>query len=130
MALLSDDVRLLTDGGGKKQAAINPLVGPDRVGRFLYGIVRKGGAQLVEVLPVWVNGLPGYATFRADGLDQTLAIESDGEKITGIYISRNPEKLASVARALGNVAIADNPPPSRHSPRDGGAGSAHRTAER
>jgi RNA polymerase sigma-70 factor (ECF subfamily) len=105
MALLSDDVRLLADGGGKKPSAINPLVGRDHVGRFLHGIVRKGGAQLAEIRPVWVNGLPGYATFSADGLDQTLAIESDGEKITGIYVSRNPEKLAFVARALGDVAI-------------------------
>jgi len=105
MALLSDDVRLLSDGGGKKLAAINPLVGPDHVGRFLHGIVRKGGARLVEIREVWVNGLPGFATFGADGLDQTLAIESDGEKITGIYVSRNPDKLESVARALGNVPI-------------------------
>lgn len=117
MALLSDDVR---DGGGKKPAAINPLVGRDHVGRFLHGIVRKGGAQLVEIRPVWVNGLPGYAAFGADGLDQTLAIETDGEKITGIYISRNPEKLASVAHALGNVAIGRGPWSSRNSARADG----------
>ncbi|HVA27130.1 MAG TPA: RNA polymerase sigma factor SigJ [Candidatus Baltobacteraceae bacterium] len=104
-ALLSDDVRLLSDGGGKKLAAINPLAGPDRVGRFLHGVMRKGGGRIVEIRPAWINGLAGFATFWEDGLDQALAIESDGEKITAIYISRNPDKLASVAKALGDVPI-------------------------
>jgi RNA polymerase sigma-70 factor, ECF subfamily len=105
MALLSDDVRLVSDAGGKKLAAIKPLVGADHVGRFLHGIAKKGAALVVELRPIWVNDLAGFAAFGADGLDQTLAIETDGEKITALYISRNPDKLGSVAKALGDVPI-------------------------
>jgi RNA polymerase sigma-70 factor (ECF subfamily) len=105
MALLGDDVRLLSDGGGKKLAAINPLVGADHVGRFLHGIARKGAALVVEIRPLWINGMAGFAAFGPDGLDQTLAIETDGERITGIYVSRNPDKLAAAARALGTRPV-------------------------
>jgi RNA polymerase sigma-70 factor (ECF subfamily) len=108
-ALLSDDVRLLSDAGGKKLAAINPLEGRDRVGRFLDGITRKGIKNVTEFRPVWVNGLPAFAIFSADGLDQAFAIETDGVQISGIYITRNPEKLTAVAKALGNVPIGSSP---------------------
>jgi RNA polymerase sigma-70 factor, ECF subfamily len=99
-AILTDDVKLLSDGGGKKPAAINPLHGADRVARFLDGVARKGAAG-AEVRPASVNGLVGFL-FVADGvLDGLWALETRGEKISAIYVSRNPEKLEAVAKATG-----------------------------
>ena len=40
--MLASDARLVTDGGGKAQAALNVIEGADRVAAFLVGAVRKG----------------------------------------------------------------------------------------
>ncbi|HTU71699.1 MAG TPA: RNA polymerase sigma factor SigJ [Candidatus Baltobacteraceae bacterium] len=105
-AMLADDVKLLSDGGGKKAAAINPLEGPDHVGRFLVGVARKGGALVTEVRPAAINGLSGFLAIGKDeagnaGLDSAWAVESRGEKIATVYVLRNPDKLAALAAAAG-----------------------------
>jgi RNA polymerase sigma-70 factor (ECF subfamily) len=104
-AMLTDDVRLLSDGGGKKNAAINPLLGKDHVGRFLVGVTKKNIHLIGGFRPAVVNGLPGFALFDNQGaLDQTFAIEFEGERIRGIYISRNPDKLGPAAYVLQSHA--------------------------
>src|SRR5204863_1182208 len=40
--LLANDVRVVTDGGGKAAAALNVIEGSDRAARFLIGAARKG----------------------------------------------------------------------------------------
>jgi RNA polymerase sigma-70 factor (ECF subfamily) len=98
-ALLTKDVVFLSDGGGKATAAINPIVGPDRVGRFLLGIARKR-APTVDVIPARINGLLGFVATDGTTVTQTLALEFDGERIVRIYAMRNPDKLHTVAGAL------------------------------
>jgi RNA polymerase sigma-70 factor, ECF subfamily len=103
--LLTQDVVFLSDGGGKAPAAINPLIGPDRVVRFLFGIMAKRGARFKGVVPALLNGDPGFIVLGDepgfdDGVIQTLAIETDGDKITAIYATRNPDKLRGIARRL------------------------------
>jgi RNA polymerase sigma-70 factor (ECF subfamily) len=96
--LLSDDVVLLTDGGGKASAATRPLHTPDVVSRFLFGIVsRMPGSYPVEF--VSVNGKP--AILVRDPEDKPfwlhmLALE-DG-KISAFYVIRNPDKLRAFER--------------------------------
>ena len=100
-AILTDDVKLLTDGGGKKPAAINPLHGADHVARFLDGVTRKG-VKDAEVRPATINGLVGFLLLdRTGALDGLWALETRGQKISAIYVTRNPEKLEAVARATG-----------------------------
>ena len=99
-AMLTEDVLLLSDGGGKKSAAINPLRGKDHVGRFLVGITKKGASRLTEVRSTVINGLPGFALYDTDGLDVLLALETDGDHIKSIYITRNPDKLGPASAVL------------------------------
>lgn len=92
--LLADDVIIHTDGGGIRPAARNLITGLDKTLRFLVGLRRKYGSFTPEI--VWrgrINAAPGYITIESDGLPQATVIESDGKKITAIYIVRNPEKL-------------------------------------
>jgi RNA polymerase sigma-70 factor (ECF subfamily) len=44
--------------------------------------------------------LPGFVGLERDGVLQTTALAIEDGRITGIYITRNPDKLTRVARAL------------------------------
>lgn len=56
-ALLAEDVRVRSDGGGEFAAARRPVLGRERVLRFLLGLAQKsGGATRFE--PRRLNGLP------------------------------------------------------------------------
>ncbi|MBV8581123.1 MAG: RNA polymerase sigma factor SigJ [Candidatus Eremiobacteraeota bacterium] len=107
--LLTDDVVLLSDGGGKATAAINPVVGADHVARFLVGVATKGAPYISRIVPALLNGDPGYVIFGdehrtgEEAVVQTLAIETDGERINAIYVTRNPDKLRGVAARLGDA---------------------------
>ncbi|MGE0402357.1 MAG: sigma-70 family RNA polymerase sigma factor [Kofleriaceae bacterium] len=94
-SMLADDAVLYSDGGGKRRAALNPIYGADKIGRFLEGALKKGGLLPTSAgafQPARINGLPGLV-IHGDAGPETIAIETDGEKIVAIYIVRNPDKL-------------------------------------
>jgi RNA polymerase sigma-70 factor (ECF subfamily) len=96
--VLSADVELVADGGGKAVAARNVLTGFDRVARFLVGINRKNPLPVGSAFaPVLVNGAPGL-TLTVNGLlTQAMGFSLDRYgAINGIYIVRNPDKLAGI----------------------------------
>ncbi|HEX5998448.1 MAG TPA: hypothetical protein VFZ16_03460 [Hyphomicrobiaceae bacterium] len=41
----------------------------------------------------FINGLPGFVTIEAGDVLQTTALAIEGERIVGIYVTRNPDKL-------------------------------------
>ena len=93
-AMLAADVSIHADGGGKRPAAMKPIVGLDAVMTFheyLAGQFRKHGSKLVRA--GFVNGLPGFITLEADGELQTTALDIEDGKIAAIYVVRNPDKL-------------------------------------
>lgn len=94
--VLAPDVVLVADGGGLKQAALRPIVGADKVARFMFGGISKTDATLT-VDPTVVNG--NFAlVMRLDGeIDGIVATRVEDARITGIYYVRNPEKLSRVA---------------------------------
>jgi RNA polymerase sigma-70 factor, ECF subfamily len=92
--MLAADVSAHADGGGKRPAAMEPIVGFDavmKVHEYLAAQFQKNGSKLVRT--GFVNGLPGFITLEADGEIQTTALEIDGGKIVAIYVVRNPDKL-------------------------------------
>jgi RNA polymerase sigma-70 factor (ECF subfamily) len=98
-ALLAPDAIAYSDGGGRVAAALKPIYGADKVGRFLTGVRRKFYAETALGMEVVdVNGNPGLM-IRANGtLLGLVTIDTDGERITTIYIIRNPEKLTRFNR--------------------------------
>jgi RNA polymerase sigma-70 factor (ECF subfamily) len=100
-AILASDVRLYSDGGGKRPAASRILIGEDEVSRTLAAIERLlRGRHGTLIRYAYVNGLPGFVTREADGVLQTTALLIDGGKIRAIYIMRNPEKLRHLEETL------------------------------
>ena len=93
--MLAPDVVLVSDGGGVKQAALRPIVGAEKVVRFIIGGAGKTDATLT-VDPTVVNGNPALV-MRLDGeVDGLMAIRAEGTRITGLYYVRNPEKLTRI----------------------------------
>ena len=93
MGLLADDVRLMTDGGGKVPAALNVIEGADRTARFIVGAVSKGLPEGSIIRIAEINGLPGLIVYRPDGSVQSVAFEIAHNLVRSIYAVSNPEKL-------------------------------------
>jgi len=94
-ALLAADARLVSDGGGKVAAALNVVTGAEKVARFFFGIAGKAPPDL-RWTPMTLNGavsVIGEAEGRIYGV---LSLATDGERITSIFVQRNPDKLARV----------------------------------
>jgi RNA polymerase sigma-70 factor (ECF subfamily) len=93
VAALDPDVVLTSDGGGRVNAARHPVVGADRVTRFLYGIATQvSPSEHVEL--VSVNGEPGIGVFDGDRLTTVMALTTSRGRITRVDVIRNPDKLA------------------------------------
>jgi RNA polymerase sigma-70 factor (ECF subfamily) len=93
-AMLAADVSAHADGGGKRPATMQPIVGFDAVMKahqFLADKVWKTGSTFVRA--GFINGLPGFITREADGEIQTTALDIEDGKIAAIYVVRNPDKL-------------------------------------
>jgi RNA polymerase sigma-70 factor, ECF subfamily len=97
--LLREDAVALTDGGGRKFAARNPIIGADKVARFFIGLAGKIAGQDVRIQPAVINGAVGALLYLDGELDLTLSMAIDGEKIAAIYVVRNPDKLRHLPAA-------------------------------
>lgn len=106
LALLTTDAMLYTDGGGLVPSAGRPIVTADHISRFFIG-VRQRGAGAVEFHPAVVNHRLGALVFVDGRLDRTISFELHGDRISAIFIVRNPEKL----RHLKDNAAADRTGP-------------------
>ena len=94
MDVLAPDVVLITDGGGVKQAALRPIHGVEKVLRFLTAVTPDDTDNRAE--PVMVNGHLGLRLLLDDVLDTIATMRIDGDKVTGLYFVRNPNKLGRV----------------------------------
>jgi RNA polymerase sigma-70 factor (ECF subfamily) len=95
-SLLASDAVLVSDGGGKVSAARRPINGPDKIGRFLIGVLHKPGPP-VDYLPATVNGEPGVLGLVDGVVITAVAVEVVDDLITGIRIVSNPDKLARLS---------------------------------
>jgi RNA polymerase sigma-70 factor (ECF subfamily) len=94
LALLSNDVVMHTDGGGKANALPLPIYGPDKVARAsMFGLTRLKTLNPLQRIAE-INGEPGVVSY-VDGRPQSVfTIEVNDGRICAIYIVTNPEKLS------------------------------------
>lgn len=102
--MLAEDVRIVTDGGGKVRAAREVIEGADNAARFLVGATRQRADAWwrpdFTVRLARINGLPGIVVDSPRGTMQTAAFEIDGDRVRALYVVRNVDKL----RHLGGSA--------------------------
>lgn len=98
-AMLAEDAVLISDGGGKRKAALRPLVGRAEILGFLEAIAWRageGGASPPSFRAVRVNGYPGLIMEGSDGPTVVAFEPGEDGKVAAIYIVRNPDKLPQV----------------------------------
>jgi RNA polymerase sigma-70 factor (ECF subfamily) len=101
MAVLAPDVVLVSDGGGKAQAALHPIMGAAKVARFLRGISGLPYMGIdpsdiaAETMPI--NGGTGML-FTAQGrILAAVTVAAADNQITAIQVVANPDKLRGVS---------------------------------
>lgn len=95
MAMLAPDVAFTSDSAGKVSAARRPVLGADKVGRFIIGLLRQAGPEhRIEVAAY--NNAPGLVVYQHDVPVSVITVEVTDGVITNFYAMRNPEKLRSV----------------------------------
>ena len=93
LSLFAPDATFTSDGGGKVTAALNVLVGPERITRLYLSLQHKyPGVVRHEI--VELNGQPAIGSYRNGVLVYATAYETDGDRILAVYRILNPDKLA------------------------------------
>ena len=95
-ALLREDAIAISDGGGRKAAALNPIKGAPKIIRFLVGVAAKNANRVFRIVPTTINGRAGALLYMDGEIDHSLSMAIDGDKIAALYIVRNPDKLRHV----------------------------------
>jgi RNA polymerase sigma-70 factor (ECF subfamily) len=98
IALLTDDVTVWSDGGGKVAAALNPIYGPDKVARFFIKLAGKMPAS-TQMRLVRVNEHPGFIVWMGNHVDHVAEVSFRDGRIEAVRVVRNPDKLRHVPTA-------------------------------
>jgi len=108
--ILTKDVGMWSDGGGKASAARRPLLGRVEVLNFLIGLHRTGqttGLAKQATLNIEdVNSEPALVLRIGGHLESIFVVSVDGDRISGIRVVRNPDKLARIDRQLASPLLA------------------------
>ncbi|ROO88190.1 RNA polymerase sigma-70 factor (ECF subfamily) [Actinocorallia herbida] len=105
MDLLSPDVALWTDGGGKVRQALKPVLGAERVAAWFAGVARRPyegvAPEEMSVGVVTLNGAPALVFRAPDRVLATVSLDvgPDG-RITALHNLANPDKLTAVASGV------------------------------
>ncbi|GHO49847.1 RNA polymerase sigma-70 factor [Ktedonospora formicarum] len=104
LQVLSNEIVLHTDGGGKVRAAHHPLYGPDRVARYLLGIQQIVFPMMkVAIQPTLINGQPGMIGYLEEGLDPQFQRRQQRERKEN---SKHPDAWHQRPLAKGEAAFA------------------------
>ena len=95
LRLLAPDVTLWSDGGGQVPAARRPIIGADKVARFLIGITRKAEFSY-ELRASEINRQPGLIVLVAGRPIAVFALDVADQLVQGIRVVVNPAKLRAV----------------------------------
>lgn len=93
--VLSEDVVLYSDGGGKASAAKKPVIGIDAVSIFMVRVTQNAKRyHELEFRYAWYNGAPGLVGYKDGEVYAAYQLEVIDGKVVSLYAHRNPDKLA------------------------------------
>ncbi|MFV2179098.1 RNA polymerase sigma-70 factor [Actinomadura sp. LOL_011] len=102
MEVLAPDVTLWTDGGGKVRAALRPIVGVEKVARFIGAVAGESYAGVdaadMRMRRTDVNGRPALVIEGPDRAISAVTVEFDEEgRVDAIHMVANPDKLVALS---------------------------------
>jgi RNA polymerase sigma-70 factor (ECF subfamily) len=95
IAMLSPELRVVGDSGGKVPEVRGGIHTGERMGNLLFAHNRKYGDR-VRWQVAQVNGELGLLRYIDGRLEAVHAVHTDGERIVAFYTVRNPDKLAAL----------------------------------
>lgn len=98
-ALMADSATLIGDGGGVVGTFPHPLTGGRRICQLLFASTLRRERGLRLELAV-INGRLGVLRSFGGALESAQSYDSDGERIVGVYVQRNPHKLRRIASGV------------------------------
>jgi RNA polymerase sigma-70 factor (ECF subfamily) len=93
MGVLHSDATLVADGGGKASSATRPVLGADRIAKFMLGYAGKVHWSESDFQLVTINGAPGLLLRHPVSGNGTYSFDIANDRIHTIYVVRNPDKL-------------------------------------
>jgi RNA polymerase sigma-70 factor (ECF subfamily) len=102
LALLSSDVVLHSDGGGKAIAVPNLVHGADKVARGILGSLTKLVPRDLVRRVAQINGSPGVVSYLNGKPFSVLTLDAGEGRVRAIYIVTNPEKLSHLPELPAN----------------------------
>lgn len=108
LALLTEDIVVWTDGGGKAKSARRPINGATKAARFLIGITRSLPAG-ARVRQVGLNGQPGFVINQAGVIANAVVLDVVEGRISAVRVIANPDKLRAVNSALAAAGGTGQP---------------------
>jgi RNA polymerase sigma-70 factor (ECF subfamily) len=102
LALLSHDVVLHSDGGGKAVAVPNLVHGADNVIRGILGAFKRLLPKTLVRRPARINGAPGIVSYLDGKPYSVVTLDVADGRVQAIYILTNPEKLAHLPELSAN----------------------------
>lgn len=98
IGLLDPDAVATGDGGGIVTAELRPVEGGERIARYYVGLAERLETEPVPGLATverTVNGRPGLVVELDGVVAAVMAFEIADDRITNIWVVRNPDKLRS-----------------------------------
>jgi RNA polymerase sigma factor (sigma-70 family) len=93
IGLLDPEAAMVADGGGLVGTVLRPVEGSKRIAEYLIHIAGK--APGLTLLERTVNGRPGLVAQHTGVTVTVAAFELAADRITRIWVVRNPEKLTA-----------------------------------
>ena len=95
-AMLSDDVQLVSDGGGKVPSFGQILQGAGRIAGVFWSVEHANPGKVVY-RQAFINGEPGLLRYVDGKVESAQSFIIDNDRIVAVFAIRNPDKLASIA---------------------------------
>ncbi|RUT30522.1 RNA polymerase sigma-70 factor [Paenibacillus zeisoli] len=93
--IIKTDAVLYSDGGGKVNAAVRPILGAERIAMFFSNLVAKT-VEGFSYSVTTVNGDTGIVTYTNGQPLNVVTFQVQEGQISGIYLVVNPDKLKHI----------------------------------
>lgn len=97
--LLNEEITVISDGGGKAVAFMNPVHGIKSVSALLLGIYKKFYRAL-KIVESKVNHQPAIFYYDSGKLVNCQVFDIENGRVVNIFFIRNPDKLAILEKNL------------------------------